>query len=74
MSFGTSQKIFSGIHEALILALMIATVFALFYFNISIIYKIGIAVIVFGIIFLSTLATQILRQEKETRQQAAAAA
>ena len=72
MSFGTSQKVFSGIQEALILALMLATVFALFYFDISIIYKVGIAVIVFGIIFLSTLATQILRQQKEARQQEAA--
>jgi hypothetical protein len=67
MSFGTSQKVFSGIQEALILALMLATVFALFYFDISIFYKVGIAVIVFGIIFLSTLATQILRQQKEAR-------
>ncbi len=74
MSFGTSQKVFSGIHEALILALMLATIFALFYFDISIMYKVGIAVIVFGVIFLSTLATQILRQEKEARQRAAASA
>ncbi len=72
MSFGTSQKVFSGIHEALILALMLVTVFALFYFDISVIYKVGIAVIVFGVIFLSTLATQILRQEKEARRRAAA--
>jgi hypothetical protein len=74
MSFGTSQKVFSGIHEALILALMLATIFALFYFDISIMYKVGIAVIVFGVIFLSTLAAQILRQEKEARQHAAASA
>ena len=67
MSFG-SQKIFSGIQEALVLALMLLSVVVLFYVNIGIMYKVGIAVIVFAVIFLTTLATQILRQEKETRQ------
>ena len=65
MSFGT--KVFSGVQEVLILALMIATVFALFYVNMNIIYKMGIAVIVFSVIFLMTLATQILRQQKEAK-------
>jgi len=50
-----------------ILALMIVTVFALFYVNISIMYKVGIGAIVFSIIFLMTLATQILRQQKEIK-------
>jgi len=65
LSFGT--KVFSGVQEVLILALMIATVFALFYVNMNIIYKMGIAVIVFSVIFLMTLATQILRQQKEAK-------
>jgi uncharacterized YccA/Bax inhibitor family protein len=65
MSFGT--KVFSGVQEVLILALMIATVFALFYVNIALMYKVGIAAIVFSVIFLMTLATQILRQQKETQ-------
>ena len=65
MSFGT--KVFSGVQEVLILALMIATVFALFYVNITLMYKVGIAAIVFSVIFLMTLATQILRQQKETQ-------
>jgi len=43
------------------------TVFGLFYVNISIMYKVGMAAIVFSVIFLMTLATQILRQQKETR-------
>ena len=69
MSFGT--KVFSGVQEVFILALMLVSVFALFYVDISIMYKIGIAVIVFTVIFLMTLATQILRQQKETKQQPA---
>jgi uncharacterized membrane protein YqjE len=68
MSFG--PKIFSGIQEALVLALMLVTVFALFYVNIDLTYKVGIAVIVFAVVFLITLATQMLRMEKETKQAA----
>jgi hypothetical protein len=69
MSFGI--KMFSGIQEVLVLALMLVSVFALFYINISIMYKVGIAVIVFSVVFLMTLATQILRQQKESKQAAA---
>ncbi|MGA3290840.1 MAG: hypothetical protein ABSD42_11450 [Candidatus Bathyarchaeia archaeon] len=65
MSFGT--KIFSGVQEVFILALMIVAVFGLFYVNIGIMYKVGMAAIVFSVIFLMTLATQILRQQKETK-------
>ena len=65
MSFGT--KIFSGVQEVFILALMLVTVFVLFYVDISIIDKVGVAVIVFSIIFLMTLATQFLRQQKDTK-------
>ena len=70
MSFGT--KVFSGVQEVFILALMIVAVFGLFYVDMSIMYKVGIAVIAFSVIFLMTLATQILRQQKETKQTAAA--
>ena len=65
MSFGT--KVFSGVQEVFILALMLVSVFALFYVNMSIMYKVGIGAIVFSIIFLMTLATQILRQQKEIK-------
>ncbi len=65
MSFGT--KVFSGVQEVFILALMVVAVFGLFYVNISIMYKVGMAAIVFSVIFLMTLATQILRQQKETK-------
>jgi predicted cation transporter len=66
VSFGT--KVFSGVQEVLVLALMLVSVFALFYLNIDIMYKIGIATIAFLIIFLMTLATQILTQQKQSRQ------
>jgi hypothetical protein len=73
MSFGNSQKIFSGVQEALVLALMLLSVFALFYFDIALMYKVGIAVIVLSVIFLTTLATQILREQKESRKAAVTA-
>lgn len=68
MSFGTS-KVFSGVQEAFILALMLASVFAVLYFDMSIIYKIGIFAISLSVIFLMTLATQILREQKEADKQ-----
>jgi ABC-type multidrug transport system permease subunit len=70
MSF--NPKVFSGIQEALFLALMLVTVVTLFYVNINIMYKVGIAVIVFTVIFLMTMATQIMQQQKDTNKQIAA--
>ena len=67
MSFGNT-KIFSGIQEVLVLALMLVFAFALFDGGITAMYKIGIAVIVFSVIFLTTRATQILKQQKESKQ------
>ena len=68
MSFGDALKVFSGVQEALILALMLVSIVAIFYVDIDITYKIGIAVLVFSLIFLTTLATQILRAQKESRK------
>lgn len=51
----------------LVLALMLAAVFAIFYVNMPLIYKIGIVAIVFAIVFLVTLATQIMKQQKDTQ-------
>jgi protein-S-isoprenylcysteine O-methyltransferase Ste14 len=67
LSFG-NMKVFSGVQEALVLALMLVTILALFYVNMDITYKIGIAVIAFAIIFLATLAAALLRQQKEIKQ------
>jgi len=66
MSFG--PKVFSGFQEMLVLALMLLSVFAIFYVNMDITYKIGMIVIVFAIIFLTTLATQMLRQQAEVKK------
>jgi hypothetical protein len=66
MSFGT--KVFSGVQEALMLALMMVTILTLFYVNIDLIYKIGIAAMAFAIIFLATFASALLRQQKEMRR------
>jgi hypothetical protein len=68
MSFGTS-KAFGGIQEAFILALMLVSVLAVLYINMSIMYKVSIVAIVFSMIFLMTIASQILREQKETRKQ-----
>jgi hypothetical protein len=67
LSFG-SLKVFNGIQEALVLGLMLVSVLALFYIDMEISYKISIAVIVFTIIFLATLAASLLRQQRENKQ------
>jgi hypothetical protein len=67
LSFG-SLKVFNGIQEALVLGLMLVSVLALFYVDMEISYKIGIAVIVFTIIFLATLEATLLRQQRENKQ------
>ena len=67
MSFG-NLKVFNGIQEALVLGLMLVSVLALFYVDMDITYKIGIAVIVFTIIFLATLAATLLRQQREIKR------
>jgi hypothetical protein len=70
MSFG--PRVFSGVQEVLVLALMLVSVFAIFYVDIDITYKIGMVVIVFAVIFLTTLATQMLKQQTEVKKAAAA--
>jgi hypothetical protein len=47
---------------------MIVFIFAVLYSNIDFAYKIGIAVLVFSVIFLATMANQMLKQEKEKKR------
>jgi hypothetical protein len=54
----------SGVQEVLVLALMLVSLFALFFSDIELAYKIGIAVLAFSVIFLTSLANQLLGQEK----------
>ena len=68
MSFGNAFKVFSGVQEALILALMLVFIVAVFYIDLDITYKIGIAVLVFSLIMLSGLATAYMQAQKESRK------
>lgn len=56
-----------GIQEILVLILMLVLVFAL-YSQLELAYKIGVAVIVFSVILLTTLAAEALKQEKERQR------
>ena len=56
------------VQEALVLAMMIVLIFALTYSDIEFTYKIGIAALVFTIIFLTSIAIQAMKQEKEKKQ------
>lgn len=55
----------SAIQEGLVLALMLIFIFAVIYSSIDWSYKLGIGALVFTLIFVSTLASQALRQQKE---------
>jgi hypothetical protein len=56
------------VQEVLVLALMLVFVFAVLYSEIEFTYKIGIAALVFSIIFLTSIAGQVLKQQEEKRQ------
>jgi hypothetical protein len=62
------MKVFSGVQEALVLALMLVFILVLFYVNIDFSYKIFIGVIVFAAIFLSMLAAILMAQQREIRR------
>ncbi len=62
------MKVFNGIQEALVLALMLVSVLALLYVDMDISYKIGIALIVFAVLFLATLAATLLRQQRQIKR------
>jgi hypothetical protein len=67
LSFG-NLRVFTGIQEALILALMLITMFALFYVEMDIIYKVTLGVFAFTIIFLASIASAILKQQKQLKE------
>jgi len=54
----------TGVQEVIVLVLMLVSIFALFFSDIEFTYKIGIAALVFSLIFLTSLASQLLNQEK----------
>jgi hypothetical protein len=57
----------SGVQELLVLALMLVSIFALFFSDLELAYKIGIAALVFSLVFLTTLASQLLKEDKENK-------
>lgn len=67
MSLGSALKNLGVVQEILVLALMFVSIFAIFYSDIELTYKIGIAALAFSLIFLATLAGQMLKQAKENR-------
>jgi protein-S-isoprenylcysteine O-methyltransferase Ste14 len=67
MSLRTSLGNLSTVQEILVLALMLVSVFALFFSDMDFTYKIGIAALAFSVIFLTSLAAQLLNQEKEKK-------
>ncbi|HEX9260928.1 MAG TPA: hypothetical protein VF893_00195 [Candidatus Bathyarchaeia archaeon] len=64
MSFKLGLK---GIQEILVLALMLVLV-ALLYSQIDLTYKISMAVLVFSVILLTTMATEALKQAEEKQR------
>jgi protein-S-isoprenylcysteine O-methyltransferase Ste14 len=57
-----------NVQQVLMLALMLVFFFAIFYSNMEWTYKLGIAALVFTMIFLLSLAGQLLRQQDEARK------
>ena len=47
-----------NVQEVLVLALMLVFIFAVIYSNIELMYKVGIGALVFGVIFVTGLASQ----------------
>ena len=65
MTLRTSLGNLGAVQEVLILGLMLVSVFAIFFSDMDFTYKIGIAALAFSVIFLTSLAGQLLKQEKE---------
>jgi len=65
LSFGNALKSLGTVQEALILGLMVVSMFALLYFDLDLTYKIGIGAIAFAIIILTSIASQLLNLQKE---------
>jgi 4-hydroxybenzoate polyprenyltransferase len=65
------MKYLSGVEQALMLVLMMIALFTLIYAPIDLMYRIGIVVFAFSVMFLATLAIQILRAQKEALKRAA---
>ncbi|MCK5628243.1 hypothetical protein KAI12_02140 [Candidatus Bathyarchaeota archaeon] len=56
-----------NIQQLIVLALTMVFIFAVFFSDISPTYKIVIGALVFGLLFLTTLANQVVKQQKPQR-------
>ena len=56
---------FDNVKQFLVLALMVVFIVAVMFTEIDFMYKLGIAALVFGIIFMTSLADQAAKQEEE---------
>jgi hypothetical protein len=65
LSFGNSLRSLGVVREALVLGVMIVSVFALFYFDFDWKVKIGIIVLALAIVMLTSIASQLLNMQKE---------
>ena len=68
MSFRLGLGNMSPVQEVFVLALTLVSIFAIFFTDLELAYKIGIATLVFSLIFLTSLATQLLKEGKENKQ------
>ncbi len=67
------MKYLGGVEQALMLVLMMIALFTLVYAPIDFAYRVGIVIFAFAVMFLATLAVQILRAQKEALKRAAQA-
>jgi hypothetical protein len=65
MSFKLGMQ---GIQELLTMALMAVFIFAVFYSQMELIYKVGLGVLVITIVLLTSIAGQLLSQIKEEKK------
>jgi hypothetical protein len=70
VSFGNALKGFGTIQEAIVLGLMVVTMIALLYFDFDMTLKIGLAALAFAMIFLVSIASQLLNIQKEAAAKA----
>ncbi len=54
-----------NVQEVLVLALMFVFIFVVIYSSMDLMYKVGIGALVFAVIFVTGLASQALKQQRE---------
>lgn len=59
----------NSVQDGLTIALMMVLVFAVLYSDMQLAYKIGIGVLIFSIILLTSIAGQMLKQTKEKEKE-----